>query len=156
MTALVLGCDPGKTGALALLDPVDFRLMDVADMPDATGAALGAAIAALLADHAPYTVREAWIEQVHAMPGQGVTSMFNFGANYGAIGGALGALGIPVHTVTPGKWKKTAGLNADKGASRQRARELWPAQADQFARVKDDGRAEACLVALHGCKESGR
>lgn len=156
MTPLVAGVDPGRRGAIALLDPVDYRLIDVVDMPDATGAALGAAVAAILADHAPYTIREAWVEKVGSRPGQGHMNVWTFAANYGAILGALGALAIPVEHVTPQRWKKAAGVTAAKESSRQRARELWPAQADLFARVRDDGRAEACLVALHGCKESGR
>ena len=149
MTKFICGVDPGKTGALAIVD-TDGRLIDVMDMPDATGAALGAAIGALLADWSPHTIDQAWVEEVHAMPKQGVTSSFNFGANFGAIGGALGALGIPVRYVTPAKWKKAQRVTADKNSSRQRARELWPADAGRFARVKDDGRAEAALIALHG------
>lgn len=151
MTALTLGVDPGRKGALALVDP-DGALVDVIDMPDATGAALGAHLAGFLEDHRPHTVAVAWVEKVHAMPGQGVTSMFNFGANYGAICGVLGALGVRVELVTPNAWKKAAGLTADKGLSRQRACERWPLEARRFARKMDDGRAEAALLADHGRK----
>jgi len=73
--------------------------------------------------------------------------MFTFGRGLGIVEGvALGA-GIPVRWVSPAKWKRALGLSADKGASRRRAIELWPAQSAMFARVKDDGRAEAALIA---------
>lgn len=149
MTALILGVDPGKKGALALIDD-DGRLVDVHDMPDATGAALGALVGALLADHAPHTVAVAWVELVGSRPGQGVASTFKFGANWGAILGALGALGVPVELRTPQQWKKAMRVTADKASSRQRATEHWPSEAARFARVKDDGRAEAALIAEYG------
>ena len=149
MTALILGIDPGRDGALALVDE-GGRLLDVHDMPDATGAALGAQVRVLLADHAPHTVAVAWVEQVASRPGQGVASMFKFGAGWGAILGALGALGVPVELRTPQQWKKAMRVTADKASSRQRATELWPSDAGWFTRVKDDGRAEAALLAEYG------
>lgn len=149
MTVLTLGVDPGKKGALALIDD-DGRLVDVHDMPDATGAALGALIGVLLADHAPHTVKVAWVEQVGSMPGQGHMNVFTFGAGYGALLGALGALEVPVELRTPNVWKKAMRVTRDKAGSRQRAAELWPSEAARFARVKDDGRAEAALIAEYG------
>jgi hypothetical protein len=146
---LVLGVDPGKSGALAFLDS-DGRLIDVVDMPDAKGAALGALVRVALEDHAPHRVISAWVEEVHAMPRQGVSSTFTFGAGYGAVLGALGALGVPTHGVTPAAWKRGQRVTADKASSRQRAVELWPEAAGRFARVRDDGRAEAALIARHG------
>jgi crossover junction endodeoxyribonuclease RuvC len=147
---LILGIDPGKTGALALLHGTD--LFDLEDMPDVTGAALGAAVADLIADLAPNEITAAWVEKVHAMPKQGVKSVWTFAEGYGAILGALGALRVPVRHVTPNEWKKAARLPKDKAAARQRACELWPAESSRFARVKDDGRAEAALIALHGAR----
>ena len=154
MTRLILGVDPGKTGALALLD-ADYpgRLLVVEDMPAATGAPLGRLVADLLADVRPDEVVAAWVEDVHAMPKQGVRSVWTFAEGHGAVLGALGAMAIPVHLVAPSAWKKAAGLGRDKGASRQRAMELWPSMATSFARVKDDGRAEAALIALHGWRQ---
>lgn len=145
MTRLtVLGIDPGKTGALAWVR--DGQLYHVEDMPDLTGVALGARIADLLAEHRPNI---AVVEQVHSMPGQGVSSTFKFGANHGVILGALGALDVPTVHVTPSAWKKALRLSKDKTASRQRAVELWPDKSELFARVKDDGRAEAALIGYH-------
>lgn len=145
MTAMILGVDPGKTGALAWLDS-DGQLVDVRDMPDATGSALGAHLADLILEQRP-TV--ACVEKVGAMPKQGVASTWKFAEGYGAILGALGALQVPILHVTPSTWKKAARLSKDKTASRQRATELWPTHSHLFARVKDDGRAEAALIALH-------
>ena len=149
MTELILGIDPGKSGALALLHP-DGWLVDVVDMPSVTGAALGAQVADLLADFSPDTVGVAWVEKVHSMPKQGVASVWTFAEGYGSLLGALGALRVPVHHVTPQAWKKAEGVTADKSTSRQRACELWPTESHRFARVKDDGRAEACLIARYG------
>ena len=146
---LTLGIDPGRTGAIAILGD-DGRIIDIEDMPDLTGAALGTQIRRILDELAPHTVTEAWVEQVGPMPKQGVRSVWTFGEGYGAILGALGALGIPVRHVRPQAWKKAAGLPKDKTAARQKACELWPDEAHRFARVKDDGRAEAALIALHG------
>jgi crossover junction endodeoxyribonuclease RuvC len=149
MTGYLLGIDPGRHGAIAVLAP-DGTLVDVIDMPDATGAALGAHIRQILDDWQPLEIDAAWVEQVHAMPKQGVSSTFTFGKNYGAILGALGALGIPVHHVTPAHWKRTQRVNSDKASSRQRACELWPGQSSWFALVKHTDRAEAALIARHG------
>lgn len=162
---LTLGVDPGKTGALALLRP-DGTIHDLIDMPDATGAALGAAIAALLADHQPHRVAVAWVEQVQSRPGQGHMNVWTFSGSYHGLLAALGALGIPVRHVSTPTWRKTHGITipastpkADKAKrgknlSRQRARELWPSEAGRFERVKDDGRAEACLIARHGQEQA--
>lgn len=156
MTALICGVDPGKTGAIAFLDAADPTvLVDVVDMPPATGAALGALIRELVADFAPHEITAAWVEQVHAMPRQGLSSTWRFAEGYGAILGALGALAVPVHHVTPAKWKKAQRVTTDKGSSRQRAIELWSTDAARFARVKDDGRAEAALIARHGWFQMG-
>jgi crossover junction endodeoxyribonuclease RuvC len=149
VSALILGADPGKKGALALVD-LGGHLIDVIDMPDATGSALGAHIRGFLEDHGPHHVQTAWVEKVGSMPGQGHMNVFTFGAGYGALLGALGALRIPVELRTPNVWKKAMRCSADKGSSRQAATQLWPDHARLFARVKDDGRAEAALIAEYG------
>jgi crossover junction endodeoxyribonuclease RuvC len=158
---LTLGVDPGKTGALALLDP-DGHLVDVIDMPAATGAALGALLRHELEAHAPHRIAVAYVEQVGSRPGQGHMNVWTFAEGYGAILGALGALGVPVHLVTTPTWRRTNRITipastpkaqkskVGKTLSRQRAVELWPTEAGRFARVKDDGRAEAALIARHG------
>lgn len=147
---MIVGCDPGKSGALARLDD-HGRLLEVADMP-----VVGPIISATLLDEIvhnwidpmfdpPYGV--AVIEDVHAMPKQGVSSVFSFGRALGVAEGVLCGNGLSVRYVSPAKWKRALGLTADKGVSRRRAIELWPDQAKAFARVKDDGRAEAALIA---------
>lgn len=147
---LIIGCDPGKSGALALLDN-QGQLLEVIDMP-----VIGNIISPVLLDEVVWERMEshrarfqaAVIEDVHAMPGQGVSSSFSFGRSLGVVEGVLAAGGWAIHYVSPAKWKKQLGLSADKGMSRRRAIELWPAKADLFKRAKDDGRAEAALIGL--------
>lgn len=93
------------------------------------------------------------LEQVHAMPKQGVSSTFRFGQCYGALQMAVVGHGYEVHDVTPQKWKKHFGLSNDKGVSRSVASQRFPQCAELFKRVKDDGRAEAALMALYGAEE---
>ena len=88
------------------------------------------------------------------MPKQGVASTWTFAEGYGVVLGVLGALQVPVRLVTPRTWKEAAGLGKDKNASRQRAVELWPHCSLLFARVKDDGRAEAALIARQDRKST--
>ena len=146
MTGITLGIDPGKQGAIAALDH-NGHLIWIDDIPNLAGTAIGSWLHDRLNNE---HIDSCWIEQVHAMPKQGVTSVFTFGLGYGALLGALGALHIRTHHVTPNMWKKAYRLNADKNASRQRASELWPSDANRFQRVKDDGRAEAALIANYG------
>ena len=146
---MILGVDPGKTGAIAALT-VDGRLAGVDDMP-VTGSIVSAALLDELVHNRvdPLADRPgtAVIELVHAMPGQGVTSMFSFGRSLGVVEGVLAAQEWSIEWVTPARWKKTLGLSADKDESRRRAIELWPEHAGLFARKKDNGRAEAALIA---------
>lgn len=148
---LILGVDPGLSGALALLD-TDLHVVAVQDMPvhrtrgtkheiDPVG------LAGIIRDWAP---EHAWIEIVGARPGQGVTSMFRFGLAVGLARGVLAAAGVPVSGVTPQEWRRLARAPDGKDGSRARAIQLFPAQADLFSRVKDDGRAEATLIAWAG------
>lgn len=139
------GVDPGASGAIAFLD-AGGRLLAVHDMPYLDGHVS----AALLTEILDRALKEAWVERAQSMPGQGVSSSFKYGVGYGVILGVLGALHTPVQTVHPGVWKRAAGLSKDKGASRRHAIELWPDHAASFKRVKDDGRAEAALIARYG------
>jgi hypothetical protein len=146
---VIVGIDPGKTGAIALVTDTG-ELFDVIDMPNTGPVGVGAALRKYnpgTYNTANHFKRLAVVEAVHAMPKQGVTSSFNFGVGYGAILGGLGALGIPVTLISASKWKRDMGLTSDKNLSRRRAVERWPADAARFARVKDDGRAEAALIA---------
>lgn len=149
----IIGIDPGASGAVAILED-NGKLVHVFDMPAVEVLVGGKAkrrvspemLASELKLYADQGAR-AVVEQVGAMPGQGVSSMFAFGESFGLAKGVLAGLGIPTSTVTPGKWKKALQLNSGKDGSRFKAAQLWPAQAGEFKRVKDDGKAEAALIA---------
>jgi crossover junction endodeoxyribonuclease RuvC len=152
---LIVGVDPGLSGAIALVD-LDGQLIDAYDMPVVDGLVSSALLATYEGWRTtPYRFH-AVIEDVHSMPRQGVASTFTFGRAVGAVEATFGVLGVPVTRVAPTKWKKAYGLGKDKGESRRRAIELWPDNARLFARVKDDGRAEAALIALWYVKENGK
>ena len=88
------------------------------------------------------------IEQVSAMPGQGVTSMFNFGQSFGILKGICSGMQLPMHFVRPAKWKKYFGLiNSEKDASRTKAIEMFPYFSSQLSRKKDSNKADAILIA---------
>jgi Holliday junction resolvasome RuvABC endonuclease subunit len=142
---LVLGVDPGQKGALAFYFPAYDRI-SVDDMPTVDKRVDAASLAARIKQLAP---THAVVEIVHSMPKQGVASSFAFGQGYGIVLGVIAALEIPVHLVTPAKWKKACGLDSDKEKSRALALRHWPARADLFGRKKDDGRAEAALLARY-------
>lgn len=140
---IVIGVDPGLFGAIALVDSYGV-LLDVEDMPVLNGNVS----VQLLHDIDDWThCSPVVIEDVHSMPKQGVASSFKFGRSKGVIEGYFAALGMPLRYVAPSVWKRDLKLSRDKGASRQRAVELWPSKAGLFKRVKDDGRAEAALIA---------
>lgn len=151
----ILGVDPGARGALAVMD-LQGQLLRVIDMPAVemkVGAAMKMRVSPELLAHelSPYWGEaHAWVEQVTAMPGQGVSSMFAFGESFGIVKGVLAGRNIKIGMVTPGKWKKAMEVNASKDGSRARALQLWPNFAEAFKRVKDDGRAEAALIAEYG------
>lgn len=147
---IVIGIDPGFSGAIALYNP-ETRWLGIHDMPVSPGPKgktelLHGALFRILGVEAA----EVWVEQVGAMPGQGVSSMFRFGQTVGAIHMAVAANGHPLRLVTPAKWKAHFRLCKDKGAARGLAAQRFPASAHAFARVRDDGRAEAALIALYG------
>ena len=141
---LILGCDPGASGALALLDGLD--LVGVEDMPVMDTHVDAAALGAIISRWSPDA---AMVELVGAMPRQGLSSTFKFGVSFGRLTGVLSALHIPVHYVTPGKWKKHFRLSSEKEESRAYAIRMWPS-SDAFRRKKDHGRAEAALLARYG------
>ena len=154
---MILGIDPGKSGAVAVLNQRG-ALVAVHDMP-----IVGPIVSAVLLDELVHDYVDplhdgpsgtAVIEDVHAMPKQGVTSSFSFGRSLGVAEGVLAGNGYSLRYVSPAKWKKALGLTSDKGVSRRRAIEVWPNRASWFARVKDDGRAEAALIALWWLQES--
>ena len=155
---MILGIDPGLTGAIALVDDDDIVLlwdMPVAEKPygrgkqvDAYGFADCVREAKQISIYQRSENLTAHVERVSAMPGQGVTSVFSFGRSAGVIDGVLGALLIPVVYITPQKWKKHHGLvGKPKDASRTLVIQQFPHQLDRFARKKDVGRADAVLIA---------
>lgn len=146
----ILGIDPGASGAMAFYFPKAPQLVSAEDLPAINGRITAAALYERIFQMGPdYAV----VEAVHSMPGQGVASTFKFGRACGTIDGVLGALKVPVHYVTPSKWKSHFRLSQDKDASRTRAIEFWPARAELFARKKDHNRAEAALLARWGAEE---
>lgn len=143
--AIILGCDPGQSGAIAAIDR-DGNLHDVWDMP-IVAKRVSAPLLADLLRPLRMVAEVAVIEDVHSSPQMGVTSAFTFGRGLGCLEGvALGA-DIPVAYVSPARWKGALRLNKDKERSRARAIELWPAQSHLFKRKKDEARAEAALIA---------
>lgn len=150
----VIGCDPGISGAIAILDD-SGALIECFDMPvfkiKGKSKIDVHQLGAFFSKHA--IGARAVVELVGAMPGQGVTSMFTFGFAAGALHGAVGALGIPLETVSPRTWKAHYRLGKDKEESRQAATRRWP--SGPFSRVKDGGRAEAALLALYSIETRG-
>ena len=151
---IIFGIDPGFSGAVAELH-VFSRTLYVHDMPTVPSQKgkvelnCHGVLDLLDAGEAPAIV---WMEKVGARPGQGVSSMFRFGQQLGALEMAVAAKGQQLRWITPSKWKAHFGLSADKGAARKVAMERFPAVASLFARAKDDGRAEAALIALYGAE----
>ena len=151
---IICGIDPGLSGALVF---IEGSFVDVSDMPTHALVRGGKnkreidahMLAAVLNDARP---GHAFIEQVGAMPGQGVSGVFAFGKSYGTIIGVLAALGVPMTFVNPRVWKKTLSVPAAKDGARARASQLLPAAAHWWPLVKHDGRAEAALIALWGLR----
>lgn len=151
MTDLVIGIDPGATGAIAILG-TDSQLHDIIDLPAVTGSVDGwYAIANTFDAIATHDdVRLAVIEGVRSRPGQGVASVFKFGRCLGVLEGLVAAQLWRAESPAPSTWKKDMGLSKDKDTSRHMAMRLWPDHTHRFSRVKDDGRAEAALMAEWG------
>lgn len=158
MTA-ILGIDPGLSGAFAVFDSKLGAILRLSDTPvhEIRGKRhIDPQSLAIILDS--WTLDRkldlAIIEEVGAMPRQGVSSTFKFGTCYGVALGLCAALFIPVRTVRPATWKKAMGLTNDKDHARQMASRMFPRDAEKFSRVKDDGRAEAVLLACYGARSS--
>ena len=152
---LVIGIDPGISGSICFLH--DGRIMDVLEMPTMTegkknkkqvnGAQIYNEFLKRINKIKDDEVRVV-IEQVSAMPGQGVTSMFNFGQSFGILKGICSAMQLPMFFVRPAKWKKYFNLiNSQKDASRTRAIEIFPYFSTQLSKKKDSNKADAILIA---------
>jgi crossover junction endodeoxyribonuclease RuvC len=149
----IIGIDPGLSGAIAVLD--DQKVKRIFDMPVMSEGKknkrqLNSALLVSLLKENINSKEDTIIvvEQVNAMPGQGVTSMFNFGQTFGAIKGISAALGLPIFFVRPAKWKKHFELiNSSKDASRTKAIEMYPSLSGQLSKKKDVNKSDAILIA---------
>ena len=152
---LVIGIDPGISGSICFFN--EGKIIDVVEMPtmiegkknkkQVNGAQIFNEISAKIKELEKKDIKIV-IEQVSAMPGQGVTSMFNFGQSYGILKGICSAMQLPMYFVRPAKWKKYFNLiNSEKDASRTRAIEIFPYFSSQLSRKKDSNKADAILLA---------
>ena len=146
MKSLFIGIDPGKSGGIAVIDVEEGTTMPAPYSDEALLKTIR-----LVSMFEPKEAKKVCcLEKVSAMPHQGVTSMFNFGKNYGYIKGVLEAFSIPYQEVPPQKWKKEFGLNSDKAASVEVCKRLFP-DVDLLATPRckkpHDGMAEALLMA---------
>ena len=152
---LVIGIDPGISGSICFFE--DGKILEVIEMPVMTegkknkkqvnGAQIYNEFLKRINKKDDQIIRVV-IEQVSAMPGQGVTSMFNFGQSYGILKGICSAMQLPMFFVRPAKWKKYFNLiNSQKDASRTRAIEIFPYFSTQLSKKKDSNKADAILIA---------
>ena len=150
---IVIGIDPGLSGALAILE--NKRVLGIFEMPVMPEGKKNkrqlnsAQLVNILRDNIKINNEIAVVvEQVNAMPGQGVTSMFNFGQTFGAIKGICAALKLPIFFVRPSKWKKYFELiNCSKDSSRTKVIEMYPSLANQLSKKKDVNKSDAILIA---------
>ena len=152
---LVIGIDPGISGSICFLN--DGEILEVIEMPTMTDWKKNKNQVNCSQVYNELIKRIKWfeknqirvvIEHVSAMPGQGVTSMFNFGQSFGILKGICTAMQLPMFFVRPNKWKKYFNLlNSQKDASRTRAIEIFPYFSSQLSRKKDSNKADAILIA---------
>ena len=149
----IIGIDPGLSGAIAILK--DSKVLNLFDMPVMSEGKKNkrqlnsAQLVNIIKENTDKNDEIAVVvEQVNAMPGQGVTSMFNFGQTFGAIKGISAALNLPIYFVRPSKWKKHFDLiNSSKDASRTKAIEMYPSMAENLSKKKDVNKSDAILIA---------
>ena len=152
---LIIGIDPGITGSICFFE--DGKIIDVVEMPNmaegkknkkqVNGAQIYYEISLRIKNLKKEEIKVV-IEQVSAMPGQGVTSMFNFGQSFGILKGICSAMQLPMYFVRPAKWKKYFNLiNCEKDASRTKAIEIFPYFSSELSRKKDSNKADAILIA---------
>jgi len=152
---LIIGIDPGISGSICFFQ--DGKIIDAIEMPTMTegkknkkqvnSSQVFNEISKKIKKLDKNEIKVV-IEQVSAMPGQGVTSMFNFGQSFGILKGVCSAMQLPIYFVRPAKWKKYFNLiNSEKDASRTRAIEVFPYFSNQLSRKKDSNKADAILIA---------
>lgn len=162
---LIIGIDPGCSGAIVALDTDNgsfkYLLMPTIEIGKSTRVS-GSEVAHFLRECISNTVHaynncHVFLERVGAMPGQGVTSMFTFGHAAGVVDGVCSALSLPITLVTPQAWKKHCGLiGTDKDASRSRCVQLYPDVADLHKKGKGQAISDALLIARYGSATLGR
>jgi len=151
---IIIGIDPGLSGSICFFE--NGKILDVVEMPtmiegkknkkQVNGSQIYNEILKRIS-HLDKSDVKVVIEQVSAMPGQGVTSMFNFGQSFGILKGICSAMQLPVYFVRPAKWKKYFNLiNSEKDASRTRAIEIFPYFSSQLSKKKDSNKADAILI----------
>ncbi|OUX46467.1 MAG: crossover junction endodeoxyribonuclease [Candidatus Pelagibacter sp. TMED275] len=154
---LIIGIDPGISGAICFFE--NGKIIDVIDMPNMSegkknkkqvnGAQISNEIKQRIANKKNDEIKVV-IEQVAAMPGQGVTSMFNFGQSFGVLKGICSALQLSTYFIRPAKWKKYFNLiNSSKDASRTKAIEIFPYFSSNLSKKKDSNKADAILIASY-------
>ena len=151
----IIGIDPGLSGAIAILE--NNKVLNIFEIPVMSEGKKNkrqlnsAQLVKLLKDNISEKDEvSVVVEQVNATPGQGVTSMFNFGQTFGAIKGICAALNLPIYFVRPSKWKKHFNLiKTNKDASRTKVIEVYPEISSKLHRKKDSNRADAILIALY-------
>ena len=148
---MIIGIDPGFSGAIAFYEKGvllihDMPLRKIMDRTQVDAVQFSTYIIDMKRQ---CRIAFAVVEDVHAMPKQGITSTFRFGYNAGILLGVLEALRVKVLRVKPNAWKPALGLSSDKGKSLALAKKLFPAYHHYFERAKDDGRAEAALLARY-------
>ena len=154
---LIIGIDPGISGAICFFE--NGVIKDIIDMPvmaegkknkkQVNGSQLYNEIVIRIKKFSKNDIFVV-VEQVSAMPGQGVTSMFNFGQSFGVIKGICSAMQLPIYFVRPAKWKKHFNLiKTNKDASRTKVIEVYPEISSKLHRKKDSNRADAILIALY-------
>ncbi len=152
---LIIGIDPGISGSICFFE--NGKIIDVIEMPTMTegkknkkqvnGSQIYNEISNRINGSQNKDIRVI-VEQVSAMPGQGVTSMFNFGQSFGILKGICSAMQLPIFFVRPAKWKKYYNLiNSEKDASRTRAIEIFPYFSPKLSKKKDSNKADAILIA---------
>ena len=149
----IIGIDPGLSGAIAILK--DNKVLKIFDMPVMSEGKKNkrqlnsAQLVDLIRENMSIEDEVAVVvEQVNAMPGQGVTSMFNFGQSFGILKGICSAMQLPMYFVRPARWKKYFGLiNSEKDASRTKVIEMFPYFSSQLSKKKDSNKADAILIA---------
>ena len=149
----IIGIDPGLSGAIAILE--NNKVLNIFEIPVMAEGKKNkrqlnsAQLVKLLKDNISKNEEiSVVVEQVNAMPGQGVTSMFNFGQTFGAIKGVCAALGLPIFFVRPSKWKKHFELiNSSKDSSRTKVIEMYPTLSNQLSKKKDVNKSDAILIA---------